>query len=192
VGVGCTAFFLVGILQWSSLSLLCVTLAAHLATRFLYYNGMKVLADVDIIKPRKKPVVPAQWITEAEVQAHVGSMTAGINATAFTVLSFLNCNSNELTMKAIAVLLGVALLTRIFGTVGVFFLAFVCAFTLPKVYEAKQTEVDAVLSLISAKLHDMGLKTAEMLAGLLPKKKASSVDSGSAASKLSSEDKKKL
>jgi len=149
--IGCTAFYLVGLRGWSSVGLLSLISALHLLIRFAYYNGSKLLADANLMKPRRKPEAPAAWIAEEELQAHLSALTARINSLCKMGFSLAYCESNELTLATAAALLTLALLARLFGTVGLFFLTFLCVFGLPKLYEKKQPEIDAMLEVAKAK-----------------------------------------
>ena len=74
-----------------------------------------MLADANLMKPRRKPEAPAAWIAEEELQAHLSALTARINSLCKMGFSLAYCESNELTLATAAALLTLALLARLFG-----------------------------------------------------------------------------
>jgi len=142
--VGLVAFYVVGVMGWSSLGTACLVLAGHLALRLAYYN---------LMAPR--PSMPADWISEAEVQEQVAAITKTINAAAKAAFA-LTCGANPaLTTQWIGGLAAVALLCRLLTTTGLLFSLFVAAFAVPRTYEAKQAEIDAALVVASTKAREL-------------------------------------
>ena len=140
--------------------------------RFVYYHALQPLAvKAQLIKATPHPTAPAQWLSEEEVQRHVGALTATLNSLLETLFSLSYCADPALTLKCAGGLLGLAWLSRLLGTVGVCFLAFVGTLGLPKAYELKQPEADAALAKAAAKLDEA--KAAAAVQGKKAKKLAS-------------------
>mmetsp|Transcript_11357 Transcript_11357/g.35026 ORF Transcript_11357/g.35026 Transcript_11357/m.35026 type:complete len:92 (+) Transcript_11357:572-847(+) len=55
-------------------------------------------------------------------------------------------DDTALALKWMAGLYALALASRMLGSTGLFFVVFLCAFTLPKGYEQKRDEVDAAMA----------------------------------------------
>lgn len=141
IGAGLAFFFAVGVLCWSSLGTVCMLVSLHLITRLVYYNTVG-----------ERPTAPEVWFSEAEIQEHLTSLTARANALAQTAFALSCCKDNALTLQWAGGLLLLSLLCRVLGTTGLFFLLFVAAFSLPKVYELKQPEVDAAYAAARVKV----------------------------------------
>jgi hypothetical protein len=122
----------------------------HLIARFTWYQGVtKVLVAADLAKEKPRPVAPKSWLSEDEVQRHLTTVTAYLNAVLHTFFSLTYCDDPTLTLRAVGGLLGVAFLCRILGSAGFLFLLFLGAFAIPKFYQLKQPEVDAALEAAS-------------------------------------------
>ena len=99
----------------------------------MYYHALQPLAvKAQLMKATPHPTAPAQWLSEEEVQRHVGTLTATLNSLLETLFSLSYCADPALTLKCAGGLLGLAWLSRLLGTVGVLFLAFVGTLGLPK------------------------------------------------------------
>ena len=140
LAIGLTFFFLVGAWGWSSLGVVCMCLTGHLAVRFAYYNTVGV-----------RPDVPAEWLSEQEIQEHLKSITARANAIARTAFALTTSADNQLTVQWMGGLGLVALMCRLIGTTGLCFLIFVAAFSLPKVFELKKKEIEAGVQMVQVK-----------------------------------------
>ena len=140
LGCGLAFFIAVGVLGWSSLGTACMLLSLHLITRLVYYNFVGA-----------RPTAPEEWFSEAEVQAHLTTITAKANALAKAAFALACGDDNMLTLQCVGGLLGVSMLCRTVGTTGFFFLIFASCFSLPKLYELKQPEVDAAIDTVRVK-----------------------------------------
>ena len=140
LAIGLTFFFLVGVWGWSSLGVVCMCLAGHLAVRFAYYNTVGV-----------RPEVPSEWFSEKEIQEHIKSITARANAVARTAFALTTSADNQLTAQWMGGLALMALMCRMVGTTGLCFLLFVAAFSLPKVFELKKKEIEAGMQMVQGK-----------------------------------------
>lgn len=143
VAVSLLFFSVVGLLGWSSLGSACLLMSLHLIARLAYYNTVGV-----------RPAAPAEFFSEAEVQSHLTAITAFANSAAGTCFYLACAHDAGLTLKWAGGLLVVAFVCRLVGTTGFFFLCFVGAFSIPKVYELKQPEIDAALAAAQAKVQE--------------------------------------
>jgi hypothetical protein len=78
--VGLFAFFLVGLCNYSSISVLSYVLILNLTVRLGHMHGGRVLGEMNVLPKRPLPVPPDQFVTEEQVAAHVGAITARLNA----------------------------------------------------------------------------------------------------------------
>ena len=77
--VGLFAFFLVGLCNYSSISVVCYILILNLTVRLGHMHGGRVLGEMNVLPKRPLPVPPDHFVTEEQVAAHVGAITAGLN-----------------------------------------------------------------------------------------------------------------
>ena len=77
--VGLLAFFLVGLCDYSSISVVCYVLILNLAVRLGHMHGGRVLGEMNVLPKRPLPVPPERFVTEEQVAAHVGAITARLN-----------------------------------------------------------------------------------------------------------------
>jgi len=150
-GAGLFWFFLVGWLQYSSVTVLCYVGLFHLLARFIWRNGCRVLGDLNVLTPREPPTAPPAFVTEDEVLGYLTAATEVANRAFHAAYTLAVCDCTPLVFKWMGGLFGVALSSKLFGTTGLAFLAFVFAFTWPKAYSQKQKEIDAVGFLIWSK-----------------------------------------
>ena len=78
--VGLFAFFLVGLCNYSSISVVCYILILNLTVRLGHMHGGRVLGEMNVLPKRPLPVPPDHFVTEEQVAAHVGAITAQLNA----------------------------------------------------------------------------------------------------------------
>ena len=78
--VGLFAFFLVGLCDYSSISVVCYVLILNLTVRLGHMHGGRVLGEMNVLPKRPLPVPPDHFVTEEQVAAHVGAITARLNA----------------------------------------------------------------------------------------------------------------
>merc|ERR1719421_2836377 len=162
--VGLFAFYLVGLCNYSSISVICYVLILNLTVRLAHMHGSRVLGEMNVLPKRPLPVPPDHFVTEEQVTAHVGAITAQLNATLLTAYALLCGDASPAALQTLGWLCGIALASRLLGTTGLLFLCFLAAFTLPKGYQAKQAEVDA----LAAK--EAWVKLQEKLVLLIPPK----------------------
>ena len=138
---GLVAFFVVGGLGWSSLGSACMLLSLMLLARLVYYSTVGT-----------RPQTPETFFAEEEVQAYLTTATASANSAARAAYALATAEDPAFTLQCAAGLAAVAYVCRLVGTTGLFFLCFVAAFSLPKVYELKQAEADAAFEMLRAKV----------------------------------------
>ena len=78
--VGLFAFYLVGLCNYSSISVVCYVLILNLTVRLGHMHGGRVLGEMNVLPKRPLPVPPDHFVTEEQVAAHVGAITAQLNA----------------------------------------------------------------------------------------------------------------
>ena len=78
--VGLLAFFLVGLCDYSSVSVVCYVLILNLSVRLGHTYGSRVLGEMNVLPKRPLPTPPERFVTEEQVAAHVGAITARLNA----------------------------------------------------------------------------------------------------------------
>jgi len=144
--VGLFAFFLVGLCNYSSISVVCYILILNLTVRLGHMHGGRVLGEMNVLPKRPLPVPPDHFVTEEQVAAHVGAITAGLNTALQTAYALLCGDATPAALRTLASLCALALASRLLGTTGLLFLCFLAAFTLPKGYQAKKAEVDAIVA----------------------------------------------
>ena len=128
----------------------------HLVLRLAWYHAVQPLAvKAQLMKATPRPTTPEQWLSEEEVQRHLSALTATLNGLLRTLFSLSYCDDPALTLKCAGGLMGLAWLSRLLGTVGLFFVAFVGTLGLPKAYELKQPEVDAALATAKGKATEL-------------------------------------
>jgi hypothetical protein len=155
---------MVGVYEYSSVSILCWVLILHIVLRFSYTNGSRVLADMNVIgKQLRAPEPPETFVTEEQMQALVPEITAQINTTLQLGYSLLAGECTTGVLQAVAVLFVISLASRIFGTTGLFFLLFVAAFSLPKGYELKKKEVDQGIEVLKKSATDVWAKAIQSI-----------------------------
>lgn len=164
LSVGLLVFLLIGVYEYSSLSIVCYCLILNLLVRLIHNHGSRTLAEMNVMPKRKIPAAPEIFVTEEQVQARVADITAGLNAVLSTSYSMLCGECTPVVGKSIAALFALSLATRILGSTGVCFLAFVSAFTLPKIYEKKKAEIDEAAAKVKAQV-DVGVTRAMSTGG---------------------------
>jgi len=151
VGVGTFYYIAIGFYGWSTLSFVCLMLAMTLLVRLIFFKGRQFLADAKLIAPVSPPVAPEAWLSEAEVQSHLTTITAHMNRAISACFSLSFGDDLKLTFTWIFALVSVSWLCQLLSPTGLSFLLFAAAFTAPKFYQLKQPEVDAAVELASAR-----------------------------------------
>jgi riboflavin kinase len=134
--------------NWSLLSLVAYVLLLAVAVTFLWNN----LASFT-----NRPGVPVpRWLKEgvsdADVKKHADQATTLINKALGFTYRLATGKEVVLSMQVAFVLYAVGKLGGWFTTLGLFYTVVVLAFTVPKVYELKKDEIDAV----AKQVHDVG------------------------------------
>jgi len=158
VGVGLLWFTLIGWIGYSSVTVLCYAALFHLVARFLYRLGCRILADLNMIQKRPLPEAPTTFVTEEEVLLHLKTVAALVNSTLHAAYTLAVCDCTPLVIKWIFGLYAAALAGKLFGTTGLCFMAFVAAFSLPKLYQHKQAQIDQALQQASEKVVALSVK----------------------------------
>lgn len=145
-GSGVAVFVFLAWIGYPLLAVLGYLLMAHLIVRFVYRNGYMLAAKYNLAT--RKPVEPAKeaYVSEEEVGAYVALVTAKLNSGLRIAYSVAMCEDNALMLKLICGLFFFSSFVKLIGASGLFFLAWVAAFSGPKFYEVKKTEVDAALA----------------------------------------------
>lgn len=148
---GLLAFYLVGIQGYSAITLLAYAAMMHITVRFSYAHARAFLADLKVLEATKPVEVPDTFISEEAVASLLPAITKLINKSLAATLRLLlgECGLfhgafNPLVPKCLAALYAVALASRLLGTTGLLFVLFLAVSTLPKVYELKRREIDAL------------------------------------------------
>ena len=171
--VGIAAFFAVGIMGWSSLGLLVMCVKLHLIARLVYFHTVGT-----------PPKLPETWITEEEVQPHVGTFTSAVNTVAREALSVASGQDVTKSLQWIVALSVIAFACRLFGSCGFLFLVFVGAFTAPRVYELKHKEIDAAIEQAKLKAIEAQGKAQEAYKAALAKGMPDKKEKGDEKKKL--------
>lgn len=152
LSIGLLVFLLTGVHEYSSVSVVCYALTLNLLVRLVHNHGWRALAEMNVMPKREVPAAPETFVTEEQVQARVADITSGLNSVLGASYSMLCGECTPAVGKSLAVLFALALSVRILGSTGLCFVAFVSAFTLPKGYEKKRVEVDAVAAKVKARV----------------------------------------
>jgi len=148
-------FLMLGWFGYSSITVLSYACLLHLIARLVYSCGHGVLSKLDMAAPREVPAAPEVFVTEEEVELHLRRATEVANAAFRTAYSLWVCDLEPTVFKWMGGLFALALASKIFGTTGLCFLAFVLAFTWPKLYATKKKEIDAAAFLAWTKLSEL-------------------------------------
>jgi len=148
---GILAFYLVGVKGYSTITLLAYAAMGHIFCRFLYANAKTVLVELKVMEARKPIVIPDEFVTEEQLASLLPALTKAANSALSASLRLLlgECDLfhgsfNPLVFQWLAGLYALALASRLLGTTGLLFVAFLGASLLPKLYELKQKEIDAL------------------------------------------------
>ena len=140
---------------------------------------------------RPFPEAPEVWISEEDVQAHVPALTCFLNRAAHVAFRIARGDDHGLTLKWIAALGATSLLSRLLGTTGLLFLAFVSTFALPPLYVRHRAVVDDALARLEAQaasaLHQAAIKVRATLLSV-----PNPFGGADAARKAAEDEKKKL
>lgn len=150
-GVGLLWFTLIGWMGYASVTVFCYLALFHLVTRLGYRNGCRVLADMNMIEKRPVPAAPETFVSEEDVLAALKSVTDAVNSTLHAGYALATCEDNGLVLKWCGLLYALALGSKLLGTTGLCFFAFASFFGLPKLYQLKQPEIDAIAAQASTK-----------------------------------------
>jgi len=145
LGTGLLAFYICSYM--SAIAFFSYSIALLLLVRLVYYSVHRYLVHAKLAVASPPPVIPSEWLTEAEMMGYVQAITTTVNSFVRLVFSLLYMESTELGLKCIVAFGITGYIARQLGTSLLFLcLVFVGAFTLPKAYELKQPEVDAALT----------------------------------------------
>lgn len=118
----------------------------HLIIRFAFRHGTTMLGELGVIPKRTQPSTPEVFLRVEDVQESLPALVDSANRALHAAGSLMLADNTSLALKWMAGLYALALASRMMGSTGLFFAVFVCAFTLPKGYEQKKTEVDAAVA----------------------------------------------
>jgi len=170
VALGLLTFVLLWSTTHSMLTLLSYLALGHLLVRFVYRNAMNMLAEIKVVEKRTIPKPPDVFVTEAEVQAHLTTLTASVNSALHAAYALAVCDCNATVFKWMGGLFVLSILSKLLGTVGFFFCAFAAAFSLPKVYELKKPEIDSAVAKAADTAADLSKQCVAKLSALMPPK----------------------
>lgn len=178
--VGLFGFFLNGVLGYSCITLFAYVALSHIVARVVYTNARSVLAEMNVLEQRQLVPVPDNFISEDELTQLVPMAAKGINSALRTAFGLLvgECDLftgqvNIAVIKLAGVLYALSFLGKSLGTSGIFFVAFIAAFTVPKLYEKKQREIELALAVCKEKTEIAARAVTLQLSGLLGKLKKS-------------------
>mmetsp|Transcript_22485 Transcript_22485/g.27738 ORF Transcript_22485/g.27738 Transcript_22485/m.27738 type:complete len:170 (-) Transcript_22485:731-1240(-) len=135
-----------GVMGYPSVTVLAYALLLHILIRFGYRHGTAILGELNVIEKRTQPRTPEAFLKVEEVQTALPEIVEGINRALHAASSLMLADDTALALKWMAGLYALALASRMLGSTGLFFVVFLCAFTLPKGYEQKRDEVDAAMA----------------------------------------------
>lgn len=145
--VGLLWFVLIGVVGYSSITVVCYWALFQLAARLVY----RVLSD--LVDKRVEVEPPEVFISEDDVVQSAKAATALINSTLRAAYMLVFCNYNKGTVfKSMVGLWILAIASKVLGTTGVCFVAFASAFSLPKLYQLYQPHIDRVLGEVATRV----------------------------------------
>eukprot|EP00741_Cyanophora_paradoxa_P003452 tig00000704_g3353.t1 len=150
------AWYLLAIRGWTLISLVSWILFAEVAVCFLYVNLFTVISEVILKKSVKRPVSGRQvFVSPDVIRSHLDALVPVLETVENTFMNLLLGTDNRLALQGMGILLVTAVLGQFFSILNLLYFAFLAAFTLPKLYESKKTEIDRAF--------DNGMKKASEL-----------------------------
>mmetsp|Transcript_22539 Transcript_22539/g.37213 ORF Transcript_22539/g.37213 Transcript_22539/m.37213 type:complete len:262 (-) Transcript_22539:206-991(-) len=149
--IGNLFFFLVTFGGYSVMSIFSYLLMLEIGISFLYVNFFAIVSNLLFKKPYRKgasegPVGRQVYVSKSLVQKQLEALAPLFADLENTAVNTLLCTDNVLALKGLGALFVVAQVGRFFSTLTLLYLGFLGAFTLPKLYELKQKEVDEVVA----------------------------------------------
>lgn len=164
------------------ITLVAYALLLHLLARFAYRHGKTILGELNVIEKSTMPKAPSTFVSVDDVSASLPQIVEAVNRMLHAAASLMLADDTSLALKWMAGLYAFALASRLLGSTGLFFLLFVCAFTLPKGYEQKKEEVDQAAAMLLSKAKELSAVAVAKLGELrkAPTKPAAGTKEGKA------------
>jgi hypothetical protein len=143
LSVGLAIFYAIGVRQHSCIGLLCTLAGLHLASRLVQakLSGDKKLTGFSI--------------TPDAADRLAARVADAVRDCAFTIMSLANVEDQRTTLIWTLVLLATGQALRWLSITFVAFVAFAAVFSLPKLYETRKQQCDALLEQAHAKLEQV-------------------------------------
>jgi len=130
-------------LKYSFLSVFSFLVMLLLTASFLFENGAKLLEGHLGKENIPQPSFGLEPFNTDAIQAKVPQVVDFLNENITKLRDIVTCKDNKTTLRAIGVAFGFYLVGRIFPDLILFYLLFLSAFILPKVYEMNKEQIDA-------------------------------------------------
>lgn len=153
-GCGNLAFFLISFGGYSLITLLSYVSLLHLLSGFFYFNGSRAWAGMQGSAMPRVPEVPA-LVAQEQVSPLVECVTSSLNNGAKGAVDLACCRDNVSSLKAIVAVYLLSVIGKMISISGLVYIAFVVAFSAPRIYEEKKTEIDGVLDTARTKLQEV-------------------------------------
>jgi len=168
---GITAVYI--ILQWSHISLLTITANTLLVTvivAFLWNN----VASFTNRSGVPIPMVLKNGISEADAKTFAVRATDGVNRTLAYACRLASGKEVFLSLQAAAALFVIAKFGNWFTTIGLLYTVALLAFSVPKIYEVKKDQIDAVATKVHYHGKEAYVKYADPYVKKIPRASTSS------------------
>uniref|UniRef100_A0A7S2ZRI1 Reticulon-like protein n=1 Tax=Rhodosorus marinus TaxID=101924 RepID=A0A7S2ZRI1_9RHOD len=144
-------------LKYSFLSVFSFLVMALLVASFLFKNAAKLLEGHLGKDNIPQPSFGLEPFQAEAIQAKVPQIVDFLNENITKIRDVVTCKDNKTTLKALGATFGVYLVGRIFPDLVLFYLLFLAAFILPKVYELNKDEIDKAAAQAQARIAEVGL-----------------------------------
>ncbi|KAJ8903419.1 hypothetical protein NDN08_004527 [Rhodosorus marinus] len=128
--------------KYSFLSVFSFLVMALLVASFLFKNAAKLLEGHLGKDKIPQPSFGLEPFNADAIQAKVPQVVDFLNENITKTRDIVTCKDNKTTLKALGATFGVYLVGRIFPDLVLFYVLFLAAFILPKVYEMNKDEID--------------------------------------------------
>lgn len=165
VGAATVLYLLVDLLGNSLVSIQANLLLFAIVVSFVWNNvatfaGSPTMPVPDLIK---------NGVKDSDVKAFADQATIYVNKGLGFLFRLLSGKDIVLVGKVAFALLAISRISAYFTTLGLLYTAFILAFTLPKVYELKKTEIDAVVTKAKDQLNSIWAKKLEPALDKIPR-----------------------
>ena len=127
LGTGLLAFYICSYM--SAIAFFSYSIALLLLVRLVYYSVHRYLVHAKLAVASPPPVIPSEWLTEAEMMGYLQAITTTVNSFVRLVFSLLYMESTELGLKCIVAFGITGYIARQLGT-SLLFLCRACTIPL--------------------------------------------------------------